>query len=166
VKFLKNRVSTPRADFPRAEYIPMNLAELQAFERVLLHAAACQRRARPDITSAGCQTELIGSLYQRMGAASVTQPDPDRARIPLHRGEFMWLEFAVDKIERYRGGPEIAREGRQLLNRFNALLGQQRAVIHMGGTPVFDPDGPAPMTDDVPHTTAPYGAQQITEGTI
>lgn len=71
-------------------------------------------------------------------------------RIPVQKGDFMWLEFSIRDIETYRGNPQTAREARQLLNRCNALLGQQRAVIHMGGTPAFDPDAPAPTMPAAP----------------
>ncbi|QDN84427.1 hypothetical protein [Streptomyces sp. RLB3-6] len=156
--FRRNRTpgtDRQRSDVPRIEYVPMNLAELEAFERVLLHADACLRRSRPDLGANGRNTKLLGRLYRSAGAASVTQPDPARVRIPLQKGDFMWLEFAVRDIEFYRGSADTAREGRHLLNRFNALLGQQRAVIHMGGTPVFDPDAPAPVVVDAPELHAP-----------
>ncbi|MFE5863159.1 hypothetical protein ACFQ77_21810 [Streptomyces virginiae] len=156
--FRKNRTTRPvqqRPDFPRVEYIPLSLAELQALERVLLHGDACLRRGRPDLTSLhNRSTELIGTLYQGVGAASVHQPDPARVRIPLQKGELFWLESAIRDIEKYRGDPQLAREGRQLFNRFNALLGQQRAVIHAGGTPMFDPDAPAPVIADAPELPA------------
>ncbi|MFI7020165.1 hypothetical protein [Streptomyces sp. NPDC050164] len=134
----------PRPEPPRVEYIGITLAEMEAFERILLHAEECTRRARPDLGYSSRTTDLIGRLYQSAGAASVTQPDPELARIPVQKGDFMWLEFAIRDIEMYRGNPQMAHDARKLLNRFNALLGQQRAVIHMGGTPVFDPDAPAP----------------------
>ncbi|MEU9480798.1 hypothetical protein [Streptomyces sp. NPDC048191] len=137
-----------RPEPPRVEYIGITLAEMEAFERVLLYAEECTRRARPDLGHGGRTTDLIGRLYQSAGAASVTQPDPDLVRIPVQQGDFMWLEFAIRDIETYRGDPQAAAAGRQLLKRFNVLLGQQRAVIHMGGTPVFDPDAPATATPD------------------
>ncbi|RPK32648.1 hypothetical protein EES39_38265 [Streptomyces sp. ADI92-24] len=140
----------PRPEPPRVEYIGMTLAEMETFEQILLHAEECTRQARPDLGSSSRSTDLIGRLYQSAGAASVTQPDPDLVRIPVQKGDFMWLEFAIRDIEMYRGNPQTAREARQLLNRCNALLGQQRAVIHAGGTPMFDPDAPAPVNLDVP----------------
>ncbi|MGA5643279.1 hypothetical protein ACPCTN_31635 [Streptomyces cinereoruber] len=153
-----NRAPRPaqqRHDFPRVEYIPMSLAELQAFEQVMVHGDACLRRGRPDLTSLHDRsTELIGRLYQSAGAASVHQADPDRVRIPIQKGELFWLESAIRDIERYRGDPHLAHQGRQLLNRFNALLGQQRAVIHAGGTPMFDPGAPAPVLVDAPQLPA------------
>ncbi|WP_411107364.1 hypothetical protein [Streptomyces sp. cmx-4-9] len=133
-----------RPEPPRVEYIGITLAEMEAFEQILLHAEECTRRARPDLGYSSLTTELIGRLYQSAGAASVTQPDPDLVRIPLQKGDFMRLEWAIRDIDTYRGDPQTARDARQLLNRCNALLGQQRAVIHMGGTPAFDPDAPAP----------------------
>ncbi|MEU2380357.1 hypothetical protein [Streptomyces misionensis] len=138
------------ASFPRVEYVPMSLAELAAYERVMLHADERRRIARPDIGYRGHRQETIGHLYRSAGAASVTEPDPEKVRIPLQKASFLDLEFAIHDIEVYGGNPEIAREARHLLNRFNALLGQQRAVIHMGGTPVFDPDAPAPVSVDHP----------------
>ncbi|QNS09414.1 hypothetical protein [Streptomyces xanthii] len=134
----------PRPERPRVEYVGLTLAEMEALERILLHADECVRRARPDLGHRSHTTDLIGRLYQSAGAASVTQPDPDLVRIPVQKGDFMWLEFAIRDIETYQGDRQTGRDARQLLNRCNALLGQARAVIHMGGTPVFDPDAPAP----------------------
>ncbi|GHH54554.1 hypothetical protein [Streptomyces candidus] len=139
---------------PRVEYVGLTLAEMEAFERILLHADECTRRARPDIGHSSYTTELIGRLYQSAGAASVMQPDPDLVRIPIQKADFMWLEYSIRDIEMYRGNLQTARDARQLLNRCNALLGQQRAVIHMGGTPMFDPDAPAPVSVDVPELPA------------
>lgn len=138
----------PRQPAPRLEYIGITLTELELFEGVLLHAEERTRQARPDLSHTGRITELIGRLYQSAGAASVTQPDRDLVRVPVGHSDFMHLEWAIRDITAYQGDPQTAREGRRLLNRFNALLGQARAVIHMGGTPVFDPDAPAPA----PHT--------------
>ncbi|GGZ82913.1 hypothetical protein GCM10010328_66620 [Streptomyces rubiginosohelvolus] len=123
---------------------------METFERILLHAEECTRRARPDLGHSSRSTDLIGRLYQGAGAASVVQPDPALARVPVQRGDFMHLEWAVRDIEMYRGDPQTGRAARQLLNRFNALLGQQRAVIHMGGTAAFDPDAPAPHAPAAP----------------
>ncbi|MFE9406882.1 hypothetical protein ACFYNY_34805 [Streptomyces sp. NPDC006530] len=139
-----------RPEPPRVEYIGMSLAEAKAFEEILLHAEECTRRARPDLGYSSRNTDLIGSLYQSAGAASVTQPDPDLVRIPVQKGDFMRLEFAIRDIEMYRGDPQMARDARQLRNRCHALLGQQRAVIHAGGTPMFDPDAPAPVSVEAP----------------
>ncbi|MEW2615178.1 hypothetical protein AB0937_34340 [Streptomyces sp. NPDC047880] len=133
-----------RPEPPRVEYIGITLAEMETLERILLHAEECVRRARPDLGYSSRTSDLIARLYQSAGAASVTQPDPDLVRIPVQKGDFMWLEFAIRDIEMYRGDPQTARDARHLLNRCNALLGQARAVIHMGGTPVFDPDAAAP----------------------
>ncbi|MDX3025406.1 hypothetical protein [Streptomyces acidiscabies] len=160
--FRRNRPTTqtptgtlpPRPEAPRVEYIGITLAEMETFERILLHAEECTRRARPDLGYSSRNTDLIGRLYQSAGAASVTQPDPDLARIPVQKGDFMWLEYAIRDIEMYRGSAQTAHDGRQLLNRFNALLGQQRAVIHMGGTPAFGPDAPDPLTPAAPELPA------------
>ncbi|MEV5774199.1 hypothetical protein AB0L49_23565 [Streptomyces antimycoticus] len=138
------------APLPRVEYVPMSLAELAVYERVMLHADERRRIRRPDIGYSGHRQETIGRLYRSAGAASATEPDPEKVRIPLQKASFLALEFAIYDIENYGGSPEIAREAHHLLNRFNALLGQQRAVIHMGGTPVFDSDAPAPVSVDHP----------------
>lgn len=128
---------------PRVEYVGITLAEMQELERILLHADECTRRSRPDLGHNTSTTDLIGRLYRSAGAASVTQPDPDLVRIPLQVCDFLWLEHAIRDIEMYRGSAQTGRDGRTLLNRFNALLGRARAVVHMGGTPVFAPDAPA-----------------------
>ncbi|MFJ4342943.1 hypothetical protein [Streptomyces sp. NPDC088915] len=143
-----------RPEPPRVEYIGMSLVEVKRFEQILLHAEECTRRARPDLGYRSHSTDLIGRLYQSVGAASVTQSNPDLVRIPVQKGDFMWLEFAIRDIEVYRGNLQTARDARQLLNRCNALLGQQRAVIHAGGTPMFDPAAPAPVSVDAPELPA------------
>lgn len=127
---------------PPREVVGITLDELATFERVLLHA---RERKRAWAYSVGTHdTELIAELYRRAGAASAVDPDPDRARVPLYGDEFGELEGAIRDIERCHGDREIEREARQLLNRVNALLGQARAITHMGGTPVFTPDTPPP----------------------
>jgi hypothetical protein len=133
---------------PPLEYIGITLAEMEAFELVLLHGDECSRRDRPGTLGSGPgrSSDLIARLYQSAGAASVLQSDPGLARVPVRKSDFMYLEWAVTDIERHRGNPQTAREGRQLLNRFNALLGQQRAVIHLGGTAAFSSDAPASAT--------------------
>ncbi|MYS36338.1 hypothetical protein K388_07119 [Streptomyces sp. KhCrAH-43] len=143
------RPAQPRHDVPRIEYIPMSLAELRAFEQVIVHGEACLRRGRPDLGSLHSNSmELIGKLYRGAGAASVHQADPAQLRIPIQKGDLVWLEAAIRDIEQYQGDSDLGAQGRQLLNRFNALLGQQRAVIYASGTPMFDPDAPAPVTVD------------------
>ncbi|GHI98133.1 DUF6919 domain-containing protein [Streptomyces olivaceus] len=88
------RPAQQRHDFPRVEYIPMSLTELQAFERVMVHGDACLRRGRPDLLSLhNRSTELIGNLYRSAGAASVHQADPARVRIPIQKGDLFWLEY-------------------------------------------------------------------------
>ncbi|GAA3372189.1 hypothetical protein GCM10017744_102690 [Streptomyces antimycoticus] len=138
---------TPAASRP--EIIAITLNELETVERVLLHADERKRLRRPDLGPSGHTTRLLAALYQRAGAASVVQPSRQLARIPFYASDFLWLELAIEDIELYGGRPVIARDGRHLLNRFNALLGQARAITHMGGTPVFDPDTalPGPTTD-------------------
>ncbi|MEU2078598.1 hypothetical protein [Streptomyces sp. NPDC013489] len=141
----------PRPEPPRIEHIGITLAEMQTFERILRYAEACKRKARSDIPAGTYQDELIGRLYEGAGAASVIEPDPEKARVPVSKHDFSWLQYAIRDIEQYRGNPEVAKEGRQLLNRFHALLGQSRAVIHLGGTTaVFDPSAPAPAAPGTP----------------
>ncbi|WP_406088211.1 hypothetical protein [Streptomyces virginiae] len=131
------------AKTPPVECIGISLDEMKTFERVLLHADECNRRARPYAGNGTYTTELIGRLYESAGVASVTQPDPDRARIPIQKSDFNWLSYAIRDIDTHRGDAETARDGRQLLNRFHALLGQARAVVFLGGTPAFHPDAPS-----------------------
>ncbi len=133
--------------------IGISLEEMQAFERVLLHADECHRRARPYAGNGTHTTELISRLYESAGAASVLQPDPARVRIPVQKHDFSWLGYAIRDIDTYEGSAETAREGRLLLNRFHALLGQARAVVFMGGTPAFHPDAPSPAGTDAPQLT-------------
>ncbi|MFG2162739.1 hypothetical protein [Streptomyces olivaceus] len=151
--FRRNRTSRPQPqpvhrDVPRVEYVPLTLTELEAYERVMLHAAERVRIRRPDIGGLGHHEDVIAALYRSAGAASVTEPDPEKVRIPIQKGDFLSLKYAIWDIETYGGRREIAREARHLLNRCNALLGRERAVVHMGGTPVFDPDAPAPVVLD------------------
>ncbi|WP_234318935.1 hypothetical protein [Streptomyces sp. NRRL S-237] len=64
-------------------------------------------------------------------------------RIPIQKSDFNWLSYAIRDIDTHRGDAETARDGRRLLNRFHALLGQARAVVFLGGTPAFHPDAPS-----------------------
>lgn len=137
--------STPSApDTPEA--IGITLDELAALERALLEADRLRRSWRDSPARYGGNLltvhDAIADLYQRAGAASVVQPDPQRARIPLHAYEIRWLADAITMMERHWGRPERYSDAIRLHNRFNALLGQARAVTYMGGTPAFAPDSP------------------------
>lgn len=125
--------------FPQPEAIEISIEDMRVLERVLLHATERQRIMRPDIGSGlnGPEDRLIARLYQSAGAASVTEPDADEARVPLMKSDFFWLEAAVSGIHLYRGNPTIAAEGQGLLNKFNALLGRSRALREVEGTWVF-----------------------------
>ncbi|MGW4784925.1 hypothetical protein [Streptomyces sp. NPDC004230] len=146
----------------RIEYVPLSLAELQVYERVILGAEALVRRRRSDIIGCdGYTTEMIGHLYERVGAASVHTADAARVRIPLQKAEIYWLETAVKDFDFYNGSQELAREGRQLLWRLHALLGRERAVIHAGGTPMFDPESPAAVLVDDDGQAVPVSVAQM-----
>jgi hypothetical protein len=138
------------------EAIGISLDELAALEAALLEADRLCRYFMesfpyygPDLITVH---DVLALLYQRAGAASVVQPDPQRARIPLYRHEFKWLKDAILVMDRHpRSGMTAGgSRARELHNRFNALLGQSRAVTHMGGTAVFDPDAPAPVLPALP----------------
>ncbi|WP_406111729.1 hypothetical protein OG698_01570 [Streptomyces sp. NBC_01003] len=45
-------------------------------------------------------------------------------------------------MERHWARGRQLSDTRNLHNRFNALLGQARAIMHMGGVPVFTPESP------------------------
>ncbi|MFJ4343233.1 hypothetical protein [Streptomyces sp. NPDC088915] len=139
----------PRPQAPTVEYIGITLDELRTFEQILLHADERVRHARPELGYLVSRDDLIGRLYESAGAASVLQPDPELVRVPVQHTDFLRLETAIRDIEMYRGDPRLARIARQLLNRCHALLGQSRAVIHMGGTPVFTPGSPAPAAPEL-----------------
>lgn len=143
------------------EVIEITLHDVQALERVFRYAAERKRICRPDITqhSGNQQDRIIATLYQRAGAASAVEPDPDRVRIPLDvhtfsRMGYSSLDFAIWSIENYRGSTAMLQEARQLMNRFNALLGRARAVRHLGGVAVFDTAPPArpALPEGVPGT--------------
>lgn len=137
----RRRHRAPRSaqDFPEPEAIEISIEDVQVLERVLLHAKERQRIKRPDIGGGlnSAEDRLIARLYQSAGAASITEPDQEAARVPLMKGDFFWLEAAVSGIRLYDGSREIAAEGQMLLNKFNALLGKARALRDVGGTPVF-----------------------------
>ncbi|WP_432017672.1 hypothetical protein [Streptomyces hydrogenans] len=128
------------------EAIAINLDELAALERALLEADRLRRHWMSGSPYYGPELitvhDVIALLYQRAGAASVVQPDPQRARLPLYRHEMKWLADAIREMERHWARDGLLREARQLHNRFNALLGQARAITHMGGTAVFAPESP------------------------
>ncbi|MEU9396907.1 hypothetical protein AB0D86_43820 [Streptomyces sp. NPDC048324] len=142
----RKKQTTPPPSTPQPEVIAIDLAELAALEKALLEADRLRRSWMDSPTYYGPRLltvhDAIAMLYQRAGAASAVQPDPQRARIPLYRHEITWLTDAIVKMERHwaRGG--ALSDARLLHNRFNALLGHSRAVVHMGGTPVFTPDSP------------------------
>ncbi|MEU5108203.1 hypothetical protein AB0H07_39100 [Streptomyces sp. NPDC021354] len=160
--FRRNRSTTNPAPAPtpapapaadRPEVIAITLEHLQVLERVLHHADERLRIWRPDISPSTRTSKLLAALYQRAGTASVVQPNPELARIPFYVSDFVWLEAAIQDIETYHGTRATAQDGRNLLNRFNALLGQARAITYMGGTPVFDPNAPQPACPPLPGYT-------------
>lgn len=144
----RRRPSAPVPAFPRVEWVPMSLAELKVYEHVVLDAERLKARRRPDIGFSGYRIEEIGRLYQRVGAASVHVQDQTRVRIPLQKSEIQDLEMSVKDLEFYRGDVVLIAMGRQLLWRLQALLGRERAVVHAGGTPMFDSDNPAAVVVD------------------
>ncbi|MEU2395072.1 hypothetical protein [Streptomyces sp. NPDC007369] len=133
------RREAPAPDAPEA--IAINLEELAALERALLEADRLRRQWMGSAPHYGDRLfsvhDVTALLYQRAGAASVVQPDPQRARLPLHRHEIKWLTDAIKSMERHFGNSRDLSDARRLHNRFNALLGQARAITHMGGMPVF-----------------------------
>lgn len=155
------RTGRTRADFPQIEYAPMSLAELKVYERVILTAERAVAANRFDIPVGTHKTELIGHFYAAAGAASVRTTDADRVRIPIQRGDFFWLEHAIADLERYRWNADLAQAGRQLLWRLNALLGRERAVIHAGGTPMFDPDRPSAVVVDSEDQAVPVDLPEL-----
>ncbi|MGW6569972.1 hypothetical protein [Streptomyces sp. NPDC054975] len=151
---------TPTPSAPeQPEAIAINLDELAALEKALLEADRLRRHWMsggapyygPNLVTVH---DVIALLYQRAGAASVVQPDPQRARLPLYRHEITWLADAIRAMERHWARDGHLSDARQLHNRFNALLGQARAITHMGGTPVFTPESPQTPEARVipPHT--------------
>ncbi|MEV0324590.1 hypothetical protein ACIBKX_40360 [Streptomyces sp. NPDC050658] len=147
--FRRNRTTAPTPsapEQPEAEVIAINLDELAALERVLLEAERLLRLWRDSLPYYGpgliTVNDVTAMLYQRAGAASVVQPDRQRARIPLYRHEFKWLATAIAAMERHWTRAEHLSEARNLYNRFNALLGASRATTYMGGTAVLTPESP------------------------
>ncbi|MEU2086630.1 hypothetical protein ABZ569_32760 [Streptomyces albus] len=129
--------------FPQPEAVEISIEDVKVLERVLLHAKERQRIMRPDIGGGlnSAEDRLIARLYQSAGAASVTEPDQEAARVPLMKGDFFWLEAAISGIRLYHGNPTVAAEGQQLLNKCNALLGRARALREIEGTWVFRSSG-------------------------
>lgn len=150
--FRRKQTTPPPSTPDQPEVIAIDLAELTALERALLEADRLSRSWMDSppyygmdwLTGTNLLTvhDVIAMLYQRAGAASALQPDPQRARIPLYRHEFKWLTDAIVKMERHWARGSVLSDARLLHNRFHALLGHSRAVTHMGGTAVFTPDSP------------------------
>ncbi|MFD3542307.1 hypothetical protein ACFWUQ_22855 [Streptomyces sp. NPDC058662] len=146
--FRRNQTTpTPTPSAPeQPEAIAINLDELAALERALLEADRLRRHWMDGPSRFGqvllTVHDVMAMLYQRAGAASVVQADPQRARLPLYRHEIKWLADAIICMERHYAREGRLSEARQLHNRFNALLGQAHAITHMGGTPVFAPEFP------------------------
>ncbi|MFF1360652.1 hypothetical protein [Streptomyces sp. NPDC058297] len=134
--------STPE----QPEAIAITLDELAALEGALLEADRLRRSWMDGPAYYGVKLltvhDAIALLYQRAGAASAVQPDPQRARIPLYRHEMKWLADAILSMERHWARDGQLSGARNLHNRFNALLGQARAITHMGGVSVFTPESP------------------------
>ncbi|MFF0052580.1 hypothetical protein [Streptomyces sp. NPDC005498] len=143
--FRKPTTQTPKAP-AQPEVIAINLDELASLEAALLEADRLRRGwlEHPSYYGTGFITvhDVIAELYQRAGAASVVQPDPQRARLPLYAHEITWIADAIRGMERHHARDGLLSDARRLHNRFNALLGQARAITHMGGTPVFTPESP------------------------
>ncbi|MEU6664244.1 hypothetical protein [Streptomyces sp. NPDC046821] len=139
----------PAAPAPSAaapEVIAINLGELAALEKALLEADRLRRCWGESPAYYGPELitvrNVVATLYQRAGAASVVQPDPQRARLPLYLHEIEWLADAIAVMERRWASGGFLSDARQLNNRFNALVGQARAITHMGGTVAFTPEPP------------------------
>jgi hypothetical protein len=137
-------VSAPPAFTPLArEAIEIPLSDIRVVEELLLYSLRIRRERRPDFSGDRGASNLIAELYQRAGAASVVESDPDAARVPFYKDEFMQIEWAIQDLQQYSSLEARRLEAaRSLLNKYNALLGKARATIHMGGTPVFQ--APAP----------------------
>ncbi|MFD4483224.1 hypothetical protein ACFWPU_44950 [Streptomyces sp. NPDC058471] len=132
---------TPTPSTPEPEAIAIDMDELAALERALLEAARLRRTWMESGGYFGPRVptvhDAIALLYQRAGAAFAVQPDPQRARIPLFLHEIKWLTDAIRSMERHWARDGHLSDARNLHNRFNALLGQTRAITHMGGTACF-----------------------------
>ncbi|MFJ2202365.1 hypothetical protein [Streptomyces violaceusniger] len=153
--FRRNKTTPPPSKPEQPEAIAINLDELAALEKALLEADRLRRHWMESPPYYGVELltvhDVIAMLYQRAGAASVVQPDPQRARLPLYRHEIKWLADAIRAMERHWARDGHLSDARLLHNRFNALLGQTRAIIHMGGVPVFTSESPqAPETRVIP----------------
>jgi hypothetical protein len=145
------RTPEPAPKTAPREAIEITLQDLATLERVLLEADRLRRTWLHSSQYGGTQTaDIMALLYQRAGAASVVQPDPQRARIPFYRTEFQWLADAIASMETHYARRGELDDARQLLNKFNALLGRARAITHMGGTAVFDPDAPPVVVSALP----------------
>lgn len=142
--FRKTRNRTAARDPYRIEWVPLPLPELEVYARVLLGADKAMVSRRSDLSHLCHATERIGRLYERVGAASVRTQDRERVRIPLQKSEIRDLEQAVKDLDFYSGPASLATEGRHLFWALQARLGRERAVIHAGGTPMFDGHDPAP----------------------
>lgn len=146
------------------EVIAIDLDELTRLEKALLEAdrlrhVSYSERA-PLYFSPALErltiSDIIAEMYQRAGAASVVQPDPARARVPVYRREFVYLADAIETMKRQWARRPDLDDAQRLYNRFNALLGQARAIVHMGGTVVFarEPEpAPEPEIRVIPSTT-------------
>lgn len=144
--FRRNQTNPNPSERPEPETIAIDLTELAALERALLEADRLRRSWMEPHPYYGMHLltvhDVIGLLHQRVGAASVVQPDPQRARIPLYRHEFKWLTDAIIVMEGRWARDGVLSDARTLHCRFNMLLGQSRAIIHMGGTSAFASEPP------------------------
>jgi hypothetical protein len=130
------------AEAPAPEVVEITLEQLKVIENVIRRARAMSRELlstdRYRFRELG--SDLVATLYQRAGAASVVEQDVDRARVPFFVHEFDKLDAAVDCIDsglQRTGDATLVRQGRELMNQCNALLGRARAIQNLGGTAAF-----------------------------
>ncbi|MFF7995102.1 hypothetical protein ACFZDG_35695 [Kitasatospora xanthocidica] len=117
--------------------VELTTEDLQALTEVFQHAKEAKRRERWDMSPAdisGAKDELIGTLFERAGAASVTG---EHAGIPLFVSEIFWIEYAVKDLETYKAPAAVVRTGRQLLAKLHFETGRARAIQHLGGVAAF-----------------------------
>lgn len=130
----RNRNATPTPE-PIREAVEVTTDEIKVIEKVIL---AGRKRLKELLGYPPyIPIDLIDELYLRAGAASVV--DPTRPVVPFFHSEFAELKDSVERLEKRGFADELvlAREGRDLLNKCNALLGRARAIQNLGGTAAF-----------------------------
>ena len=119
---------------------------MQLIDRLVRPCEDARRRGRPDMVGGYSWDEeqryqqLVRDLYQRAGAATAAQYDPQA--VPLTLAEINQIERLRHQIQYFTGyymrdGDPMLAQADDLLNRLHFLAGHAKATGNRGGVTVF-----------------------------